>query len=404
MKLRGILNGALGRLFLPFRTGSSADKGDVWMDGAFVRANTNELTKRELYLLTSIMLGQPNGVPQLNDAGVLPPSYLGQTIGRNIGEVYDWAGDPLKIPTDSLLCDGHEYLRSEFPTLFAVLGVRFGRPSDDLHFKVPDLTDRVTYGAVGGGLAQTGGVSKVNIMTRGSGFAPASYACTFAGGTFSVAATGKVVIGSDGTVQAVEILTPGVYTAIGDPAAGSPSTSGITIVCGALAGGTGFTYEIQMRPTSTRWCARMTARGSAYTYASVTIGGGLLGATGIAIVAPDGGVQEVVITNPGVGDYSTATVTINGDGTGATATLALLHAPVIVGDDVGEAQHLQIKGEVGDHTHLTATNDLSGAGQGVIAPNTGTYQAPWTVYPGTQPMPIRSPGVGLIKLIYAGAA
>ena len=67
----------------------------------------------------------------------------------------------------------------------------------------------------------------------------------------------------------------------------------------------------------------VTAAGSGYTSdtVSVTIAGDGTGATAFAVVNDDGGIDAIIIDNPGVG-YLTATVTVNdsGTGTGATAT------------------------------------------------------------------------------------
>lgn len=63
------------------------------------------------------------------------------------------------------------------------------------------------------------------------------------------------------------------------------------------------------------------AGGSGYTTASVSISGDGSGATGTATVS-GGKVTKVTVTNAGSG-YTTATATITGDGTGATATVTL---------------------------------------------------------------------------------
>ena len=54
-------------------------------------------------------------------------------------------------PLDYLLCDGKEYQRAEYPTLFAAIGTTYGF-SSQLTFKVPDLRARYVVGA-GAGVA-----------------------------------------------------------------------------------------------------------------------------------------------------------------------------------------------------------------------------------------------------------
>ncbi|MHB9161404.1 MAG: hypothetical protein ACYC6W_11065 [Nitrosotalea sp.] len=78
--------------------------------------------------------------------------------------------------------------------------------------------------------------------------------------------------------------------------------------------------------------------GSGYTHASVLIQGDGTGATATAIIVA-GGINSIVIGNPGIG-YTWASATITGDGIGATATVeAGMYVPRVdlsISDDGGD--------------------------------------------------------------------
>lgn len=404
--MRGsLLDLVRGRLFFPVRTNTppGSQAGETWILDAQAWFKTS--LAATLRFLTTADIGIPGGVAPLNAQGLIDSAFLPASVsasGRAIGEVYDWAGDPLATPSGVLVCDGNQYLRAEFPALFAVIGTRWGRTASDAYFRVPNLTDRTTYGAVAGGAAAAGTVHKVNAKTRGTGYAPGAYACTFSGGTFSVPATGTLTVNADGGIDSVAIILGGTYTSIGSPIAGSPSNCAIQISSSGLNGGSGFTYEIMARPTAPlTWTVRMTNRGSGYTTASVVLGGGLVGGTAIAVLGAGGTVQEILVTNPGTGDPTTGTVVISGNGALATASAVLLNVPVVSGDYVGEAQHVQNAEEVGNHTHLLTGIGAAGTDSRINASTVlGTF-ASTQANVGGNPMPIRSPGLGLIKLIRA---
>lgn len=77
---------------------------------------------------------------------------------------------------------------------------------------------------------------------------------------------------------------------------------------------------------STSWSGFKAAGGSGYTTATVSISGDGSGATGTATVS-GGKVTKVTVTNPGSG-YTSATATISGDGTGATARVEIRNGVV----------------------------------------------------------------------------
>jgi len=63
---------------------------------------------------------------------------------RLIGEIVTFAG-PSNPSANFLPCDGASLLRSDYPDLFAVIGVAFGAV-DGTHFNVPDLRGRIAVG------------------------------------------------------------------------------------------------------------------------------------------------------------------------------------------------------------------------------------------------------------------
>src|SRR5882757_1684373 len=67
-----------------------------------------------------------------------------QGVCRVIGEIIAYAGNS-SPDVRWLLCDGSSVLRSDYPDLFAVVGVSFGSV-DGTHFNLPDLQGRAAIG------------------------------------------------------------------------------------------------------------------------------------------------------------------------------------------------------------------------------------------------------------------
>jgi microcystin-dependent protein len=61
------------------------------------------------------------------------------TTYTTIGTIIPYAG--IALPANALPCDGASYLRTDYPELFAILGVLWGS-ADSTHFSVPDLRGR----------------------------------------------------------------------------------------------------------------------------------------------------------------------------------------------------------------------------------------------------------------------
>lgn len=64
---------------------------------------------------------------------------------RAVGTIKAYGG--LVAPIGYLLCDGAEVLKSAYPTLYKVIGDRYGTAEDTSKFKLPDYRDKVPQGA-----------------------------------------------------------------------------------------------------------------------------------------------------------------------------------------------------------------------------------------------------------------
>jgi len=77
-------------------------------------------------------------------------------VGHTIGEVFFFAAET--APASALVCDGASLARSEYPQLFAVIGISFGAV-DSSHFSLPNLEARAPIGTgqiTGGTLRELG--------------------------------------------------------------------------------------------------------------------------------------------------------------------------------------------------------------------------------------------------------
>lgn len=77
----------------------------------------------------------------------------------NSGSVIQWAG--ASIPNGYLLCDGAEYKRADFATLFAAIGTIYGNGDGSSTFNVPNFVDHFLRGAATPGA--TGGNDEVTL-------------------------------------------------------------------------------------------------------------------------------------------------------------------------------------------------------------------------------------------------
>src|SRR6266849_6229697 len=64
---------------------------------------------------------------------------------RMVGEIIPYAGQTSPDP-NWLFCDGQSLLRTDYPTLFSIIGTLYGS-ADSLHFNIPDMRGNVGLGA-----------------------------------------------------------------------------------------------------------------------------------------------------------------------------------------------------------------------------------------------------------------
>ena len=128
----------------------------------------------------------------------------------------------------------------------------------------------------------------------------------------------------------------------------------------------------------------ISAGGSAYTYADIEITG--TGSGALAVAGITGGViTEIIITEPGTGYTTAPTITVTGDGTGATLTGVLGSA------EFDDAFGTTMRGTVGrSYTNLTAVinSQLTGGTNGG-KPSVGDYTRGWDNYSDTESFPVQ---------------
>lgn len=362
-----------GRLRIPFRAGASAIPGDLRLDNRVPRLVSNETTPRDMRLLTDLDLNTPGNPPALREDGTLEPSVIpsntsGGTAssgGELVGEIKAWAGHPLRVPAGWLTCDGSETLIVAYPNLFATLGYLWGRPSNPaLYFKLPNLVGRVLIGGLGPNDSSEGRIHKINVRSPGANYIPGVYTglalIADAPASFATPSTVRVTVGAGGGVERVDILTGGQVSGVQPSAAPTTGESNcsLRIPVTSIPGGAGFAYDVFLASTSTdsqAWGVKLSNRGEGYTSPPDVIinGPSIVGATAVAVIAPGGDVREVIVTNPGTGDPTGATVTFAGGGatTAATADIIFWASPSVPGDLGGEQQHLTLDSEMPRHRH-----------------------------------------------------
>lgn len=94
--------------------------------------------------------------------------------GGKVGMIFMYAG--ATIPSNYMLCDGRELLKTAYPQLFKVIGITYGESADKLKFKIPDLRGKFVR-CVGGSAFALGvkqgdairnikGVLKINTLNK----------------------------------------------------------------------------------------------------------------------------------------------------------------------------------------------------------------------------------------------
>lgn len=394
MRFRDMFDLTVGGLRLPFRTTPSTN-GEAVLDTNRVRVKGSAGVAS--YLLSSLDLNVPGGVPSLDPTGVLPPSVLPPQAGVDSlpGAVFFYSGDPLMLPSSYLVLDGSYYLKMLFPRLAAVYGAMHGRgPSND-YFRVPNLIGQAVSGSANG---KSGAIGACHVVSKGSGYANGFQTITFVGGDALTSAQGEATVVS-GEVVAIRIISGGNYAGAGAAVPGS--NCGITA---PVVGGSGLVVQIALRvvSTSARFFIDVANSGVGYGAGTqIRLAGSLVGATAEAVVL-DGRIIHVIVTNPGNGDVSAATATIVvGAGTGAVLTPRLSLEPIaMAGDAIGVPFAKQQTNEVGTHTHTTYSNGVDGytGPSADVGGNANTHET--FPNPAPQYMGRRSPTFALLPVVF----
>lgn len=81
-----------------------------------------------------------------------------------IGMIFNWPGTA--VPENSLVCDGSEYNKNDYPYLFGVIGQNFGGSGD--MFAVPNMVSRFVKGTslASGQIGDKGGASTVTLTLQ----------------------------------------------------------------------------------------------------------------------------------------------------------------------------------------------------------------------------------------------
>lgn len=134
----------------------------LWVDGCKVFCRETGMA----YVLLSgvfqtqigIISGNVGGVPQTNsNADTVGGHTVSSIVAAAIptGAMLPFAG--AAAPEGYLLCNGASYLRTDYASLFAVIGTIYGA-ADGTHFNVPDLRDKFVKGKpAAGNIGDVGG-------------------------------------------------------------------------------------------------------------------------------------------------------------------------------------------------------------------------------------------------------
>lgn len=126
---------------------------DADLTGSFAHLNTVETSIASKMRLS--LIGAPDGVASLNDAGLVPdaqiPAYpadkLPAPLGYPIGFIMLYAAESFTTAMAGvwLECNGAVLARTSYPDLFNIIGTRFGYTSSST-FKIPDLRGQFVRG------------------------------------------------------------------------------------------------------------------------------------------------------------------------------------------------------------------------------------------------------------------
>ena len=151
--------------------GPQGVRGTKWWVGDFYSQMFDDANNGDLLLNTSDM--SPGEVLQFYDGmwdsvanirGPQGPQGEKGEPGESIpiGSIIPYGNSV--VPETYLLCDGQAVSRTDYPELFAIIGVTFGSGDGSTTFNVPDYRDKFVLGAGGDvDLAETGGEKEVTL-------------------------------------------------------------------------------------------------------------------------------------------------------------------------------------------------------------------------------------------------
>lgn len=136
--------------------------------GAYTRAETDERISARVTEIGSADMTQAVYDPQSRQTDIFAWSFAkSESDARYFlpaGSVMPYAG--AQIPQGWLLCDGRTVGRSDYPALFAAIGVTYGSGDGSTTFRLPDLRGRVVAGTGAAPLAAAAGSDQKKITRQ----------------------------------------------------------------------------------------------------------------------------------------------------------------------------------------------------------------------------------------------
>lgn len=152
----------------------------------------------------AVKLLKASQVSELEDDSVLNKAECDRLYGSLVGEVKWYAGT--SVPDGWLLCDGSSCNQDQFPELFDVIGYSWGYGDEPKSFNIPNLIDRVAWGASeAGGYLEAGLPNITGSFEHGSSSSTVRVQVADATGAFSQMAESAAIFNHQSN-------TTGTYT------------------------------------------------------------------------------------------------------------------------------------------------------------------------------------------------
>lgn len=150
-----------------------ADASVGGYDGIYTLSSTTTLTLLSVLSVLYDMQYWTNDIDDIDDDDIEVIDVLmslanfelmfntGLPSTMTVGTTFLWFADT--VPTDTLECDGSQYLKATYPELSSLLGAEYS--VDASNFVVPDLRDRLPIGAGTRSINDSGGEEEVTLTT-----------------------------------------------------------------------------------------------------------------------------------------------------------------------------------------------------------------------------------------------